>query len=1375
MGLYVGEKQTLRSEKYPQVRHISFNSDNELPIIEGEICGKKIKILVDTGSCVSLLKRSFFESLKDRSQFKAVDSEVTLRTIAGENLPVIGCYETQITIDGRPSDARIYIPAEDFFTPYEALVGVGFLRVNSILFNAATGQVEFLDRPEEITSHQTEETNVKAPTDIPLCEVFTAMHSSPRRSGAENPHDYEPKERTPSRGEAAGDVSVTSRPKEGATSSPHRRKKSPSDPPERRLPPATRESSSRSSRSSSNHAFTELRLLKKASVPPHSESIIFGGLKSPVFKPHELLYFQPTSRRRNANLLIAHSVNTLQAAGEYPVRVANLGDSPIHLNKNMLLCKAEPLEIRDWPVKTTEDKEINGPISENDFDLQHLTEEERIKVLELIERFRDVFARDSYGLQGTDLLEHEIHLTDSVPVRESRRYVPHHLRGILKEQIAELLESEIITPSKSAYGSPIVLIRKRDNTYRFCIDFRKLNQKTVKDSYPLPHIGQTLDLLHGSKYFTTLDLTAGFHQIPIRECDRHKTAFICDFGLFQFSKLPFGLVNGPASFERTMDTIFSDLREDRIFVYVDDILCASPDLETHLAKLEIVFKRLRKHGLKIKPNKCRFLARETTYLGHKIDHIGIRPDPRNLEAVRNFPVPKSVKQVRSFVGLASFYRRHVKDFTTIALPLTNLTRKNVKFVWDDACQRAFEQLKNLLLCEPVLAFPDFSQRFFLTCDASNVAIAGILEQEGDNGVRHPIAYYSRKLNPAEKRYSTVEQECLALVSAVAYFKVYLVGRPFTIFTDHRPLRWLLNSKTTNSRLARWSLSLSEYDFDVQYRPGKANSNADALSRQIGNSSEPPCLETANIILAPNINSERLIEAQRSDDKLKEIIEQLEHKEYKKADKTSDAYFLRDKLLYHFSLPAFNSPRQHVIEQLVVPESLKSQILFENHDMETAGHFGFDKTLSRIRHKYFWLNMYSEIRDYVDTCKTCQQRRGYKPKHKAELVQPEIPPVPWLKLALDLTGPLPVTERGNRYLLAVIDYFTKYAILIPLPDQTAQSIATALVEHVFTKFGAPQEILTDRGTNFLSALMQELYKSFHVTKLNTTAFHPSSDGLVERLIATLSNSLAMFCSSSQNDWDTLAHLVAMGYNSTVQTSTNESPSFLLFGRDLSIPGSIMMSAPSQSYADSQSYIEHLVADLQNSYQIVRENLQKASDVACQYRKKTAVSKGIHVGDLVYLHDPSVPRGKSRKLTTHLKGPYRVIAARSPVNFEIRSSRNPRRSQIVHVDRLVKFKERKPFDTFQLNEEKGTETPPALTSLPRDIVDESSDTEEGETDFPPLITYERVERTPPAEPTTSTDGAFLETPEQAPSTEEKERLTHGYNLRERDVFGRVRKSH
>lgn len=355
-------------------------------------------------------------------------------------------------------------------------------------------------------------------------------------------------------------------------------------------------------------------LYRKTKVPPYTEKLVQVVVKDNKLKESDIILFDPLPERKRGGLLLKRSVNSVTSNGNYFVRVANNGDSPIWLNKSTKLFEVEPLEIRNFPTKRSKNND-REPLSVYEFELGHLNFVERNKIQDLILKFSDVFARDSYELEGTDLLEHEIHLTDEKPIRLRPYKVPHAMKPILEEQVFELLESGVIRKSSSSYGFPVVLIKKNDGSFRFCVDFRKLNDVTRKDNYPLPLIHQTLDLLHGAKYFSALDLTSGFHQIPIRESDRRKTAFICDQGLYEFNRIAFGLKNSRASFERAMDTIFQDLRDDAILVYVDDILCASSDLESHLAKLEIICQRLRTHGLKIKPNKCHSLGHEITYLG----------------------------------------------------------------------------------------------------------------------------------------------------------------------------------------------------------------------------------------------------------------------------------------------------------------------------------------------------------------------------------------------------------------------------------------------------------------------------------------------------------------------------------------------------------------------------------------------------------------------------------------------------------------------------------------------------------------------------------------------------------------------------------------
>ena len=397
-------------------------------------------------------------------------------------------------------------------------------------------------------------------------------------------------------------------------------------------------------------------------------------------------------------------------------------------------------------------------------------------------------------------------------------------------QVQQMLSSNVIRPSNSQWASPVVMVRKKDGSLRFCVDFRQLNAATVKDAHPLPRIDDLLDALHGAKWFSTLDLKSGYWQVPIAAQDKEKTAFRTSSGqLFEFNQVPFGLCNAPATFSRLMDRVLAGLHWETCLFYLDDIIVFSSTWEEHLARLREVFERLRHAKLKLGATKCTFAAKEVSYLGHRVTEEGLLPDPSLLAAIRDIPPPTTATEVRSFLGLAGYYRRYVKGFAAIAAPLFALTRKEALFHWSEDCQAAFDQLKTRLTTSPITAFPDFSQAFRLYTDASTAGLGAILAQVRE-GKERIICCASRALNKAEKSYPATKLECLAIVWAVAKFRPYLMAMPFEVYTDHYALQWLKTMRTGSALLHRWSAALEEYDFTVRHRPGKIQTHVDGLSR-----------------------------------------------------------------------------------------------------------------------------------------------------------------------------------------------------------------------------------------------------------------------------------------------------------------------------------------------------------------------------------------------------------------------------------------------------------------------------------------------------------------------------------------------------------------
>lgn len=479
--------------------------------------------------------------------------------------------------------------------------------------------------------------------------------------------------------------------------------------------------------------------------------------------------------------------------------------------------------------------------------LNHLNQEEGDSILAICKDYNDIFHLPKDILTTTTTLKHEIPTTSDVPIHTKTYRYPKVHEAEVEKQINKMLNDKIIEPSSSPYSSPIWIVpKKRDSSgkrkWRLVVDYRNLNAVTVGDSYPLPLIDNILDQLGNSIYFSTLDLASGFHQMEMSEKDKHKTAFSVPSGHYQFKRMPFGLKNAPSSFQRLMNIVLSGLQSTKCFVYLDDIVVYGSSLEEHNSKLVSVFNQLRRHNLKLQPDKCEFLHKEIAYLGHIISDNGVKPNPDKVKAIVKIPTPKTQKDVKSFVSLASYYRKFIPNFSSIAKPLTGLLKKErTTFNWTTQCETSFLKLKEALTSEPLLIYPNYDRPFVLTTDASNESIGAVLSQDY-NGKDSPICYYSRTLNKAEVNYSVIERELLAIVDACKKFRHYLYGRRFSVRTDHRPLVYLNNCKDPSSRLVRWRLKLMDFDYDIVYKKGILNSNADALSRIVYEPREAPHAE-----------------------------------------------------------------------------------------------------------------------------------------------------------------------------------------------------------------------------------------------------------------------------------------------------------------------------------------------------------------------------------------------------------------------------------------------------------------------------------------------------------------------------------------------------
>lgn len=556
------------------------------------------------------------------------------------------------------------------------------------------------------------------------------------------------------------------------------------------------------------------------------------------------------------NIVDNFAITTVTNINETPMKIDILEPFEIEPINLLEVNFANKMDTENKCLNPEQDKLQRDNIQ--NIRLQHCNDEERNAITKLCFKYRDIFHCENIPLSFTNSITHKIDLKNDSPIYTKSYRFPEVHKQEVKDQISKMLDQGIIQNSFSPWSSPIWVVPKKLDAsgrkkWRLVIDYRKLNEHTVDDKYPLPNISDILDKLGKANYFSTIDLASGFHQIEVDPQDIPKTAFTTEGGHYEFKRMPFGLKNAPSTFQRVMDNVLRGLQNEICVVYLDDILIYSTSLQEHIERLTLIFKRLREHNFKIQLDKSEFLRKEVSYLGHVVTPEGVRPNPDKITAIKNFPIPKTQKEIKSFLGLLGYYRRFIKNLAKITKPLTRCLKKDGKIIHDQEFVNCFNTCKNILTNDPVLQYPDFTKPFILTTDASNFAIGAVLSQ-GEIPQDRPVAYASRTLNDTETRYSTIEKELLAIIWACKYFRPYLYGRKFKIYTDHRPLMWLHNLKEPNSKLMRWRLRLEEFDYQIIYKKGKFNTNADCLSRISINA-----LENESIINNPGDVDENILE------------------------------------------------------------------------------------------------------------------------------------------------------------------------------------------------------------------------------------------------------------------------------------------------------------------------------------------------------------------------------------------------------------------------------------------------------------------------------------------------------------------------------------
>ncbi|KAK8521849.1 hypothetical protein V6N12_066431 [Hibiscus sabdariffa] len=872
--------------------------------------------------------------------------------------------------------------------------------------------------------------------------------------------------------------------------------------------------------------------------------------------------------------------------------------------------------------------------------------------------FPGVFSKELPGLPPDRKVEFVIETyADSVPVSiSSYRMAPKELKE-LKTQLQELLDRGFIRPSTSPWGAPVLFMKKKDESLRMCIDYRQLNKMTVKNKYPLPRIDDLFDQLRGATVFSKIDMRSGYYQLKVREQDVLKTAFRTRYGHYEFLVMPFGLTNAPAAFMDLMNMVFHEYLDQFVVVFIDDILVYSRTEEDHDRHLRLVLQTLLENQLYAKLSKCEFWIREVVFLGHVVSSEGIRVDPKKVEAIVNWKQPISVTEIRSFLGLAGYYRRLVSGFSKVAAPLTKLLQKGVKYEWSDARQQAFEKLKEALINAPVLTQPVSGKEFVVYSDASYVGLGCVLMQEG-----RVVAYASRQLKVHEKNYPTHDIELAAVVFALKIWRHYLYGEKCIVYTDHKSLKYLMTQKELNLRQHRWLELLKDYDLSIEYHPGKVNVVADALSRKMA-------VELRAMFSSLSISRDGgLVAELQVKPTLIQLIREKQLRDRAMAAHVQDItegkptdFRFRDEGVLCFK------------DRIVVPDDskLRRTILTEAHSSPFAMHPGSTKMYRDLKGEYYWVGLKKDVAEFVSKCMVCQR---VKAEHQfpSGLLQPlRIPEWKWERITMDFVTGLPLTPSKKDSVWVIVDRFTKCAHFLPVhTTYTYDKLAELYIREILRLHGVPKSIVSDRDPKFTSRFWESLHMALG-SRLNfSTSYHPQTDGQSERVIQVLEDMLRCCIMDFQGTWEKQLPLVEFAYNNSYQASIQMAPYEALYGRRCRTPvcwaeaGQKLLSMPD------------ILKGTTEKVKLISERLKAASDRQKSYANLKRREVEYAVGDKVFLKVSPWKKvmrfGRKGKLSPRYIGPYEIVGRVGLVAYRLLSPPELEKiHDVFHVSMLQKY--------------------------------------------------------------------------------------------------------
>lgn len=907
----------------------------------------------------------------------------------------------------------------------------------------------------------------------------------------------------------------------------------------------------------------------------------------------------------------------------------------------------------------------------------NLSSIQKAELLEVILKNLDAFQWDDTKMGQTKLAVHRVPTTGP-PVVQRQYVLPSIAREQIEQHKEKMLQDKVISPSTSNWRSPVMLVRKKSLDgkieYRFCVDLRKVNSVTAKDCYSLPIIAETSEALSGAEFFSALDVDRAFWQIPVFEPDKEKLSFVVDGKTYQFNVMPFGSMNAPATFQRLIDRILRGLTWKQCLVYIDDVLIFSKTFEDHLIHLDQVLNRFILSGLKLKPTKCAFGDQEVEYLGFRFSKKGMRASKKKLETIMNLKLPETNKNLYRFLCSMNYYRGLIPKFADITADLYNMTtNRKSKCVWTNETKAQYKELKTALISSPILAYPDFSKPFIINTDASDKAIAGVLLQE-INGIWRPIGFCSRKLSPAERRYSATEREMLAIKYSYFQFISIVFDRQIKFITDHKPLATAAKLKKPDGRLGKLFNDL--YDdgvkFTIEWIAGDQNHLPDFLSRC--DAEDKLESKAINVNVTELKSSIDWATVQDEDKELKQIkqlvvnrdpmeewFKQPNGKRWHKLK--ADLYVFNKTLMYN--------------ERVVCPDKEVVGVMNMHHKLPLAGHKSSEATLNSVRKHYFWLNMATQIEDYCKSCHACQSFNYSTFKQVAPLKPIQVHR-PMQIIGTDFMGPLRPTKSGKKYITLAICHWTKYLVGRATTDCTAETTAKMLFEDVICKHGICEQILSDQGTNYEAQMIKQLCALLGCDKIRTTTYMPSGNGITERVNKTIKPNLAKLVETEENDWDFYLQMAISAYNTTVHSTTGISPYEAMYGRKpVTIAEVVSKNSSTLDEHGELDKVSDFIANLKDNAIRINDIIEKHTRLS-QEKQKQNYDKFVKgktqykIGDIVKIpNNIKNAGGKVGAFEKKFYGPYKIVDRLGDLTFRLESVHGNLRPETVHYNKLSKY--------------------------------------------------------------------------------------------------------